>query len=197
MKLSNIEQLRNLIKNHKSNVIEGYVCLGYGMSIGFDSRFDLDPKHIYRCNDDNRMSYNWAGSDPEALYYVKQDIYDQYIADPSFSNTIEDAMSLMGKYVSFTDDNGKDHELLVTEWTVFQKSHGPLTNKVIEKYGYSVNVGGKTFNTPVASVTLSPSKSLEISKDYTAKITKGKVEVGCQTIDIETVRKIIELHDSL
>lgn len=39
--------------------------------------------------------------------------------------------------------------------------------------------------------------SIKLTDSYDAVIEKGVVKVGCQTIPIDTVRRIIELHDQL
>lgn len=51
---------------------------------------------------------------------------------------------------------------------------------------------------PLSRITVLPkSHELKISDDYTARITKDNVIIGCQTIPIEIVRELVKLADSL
>ena len=65
---------------------------------------------------------------------------------------------------------------------------------------YCVVLTGRSMEDPYDTLTLEEivvSKELELNSEYTATITKGKVQVGCQTFDIEKVRELIKLHDEI
>lgn len=140
---------------------------------------------VYVSNPDGYISGAWNSSRFEII--------------ETFPHTIEAAKSLIGKNVTFEMD-GQTYIFKVNSWEVYKKSSrtGPHTLKFMEENNidYSINVVG-TFNVPVPTVTLVESATLKISDDYEAVIIPGKVKVGCQIIPIETVRKIIELHDKL
>ena len=202
MKLTNIERLKTLIKDSIHHPVrEGYVCIGYGSNNNsLRNVYGIEPQGIYAWAYEGYMDNGYNGSDSKRVYYITENLYNNHVLR-SLSNSIEQAIALKGKTVSYIDGHGKEHVFVVDTWDVVQHQtlEGINTNKVIDADGYSVNVhfDNHRFSAPVCILTVVETATLKITEDYEAVISKGKVQVGCQTIDIETVRKIIELHDKL
>tara|TARA_R110002167_G_scaffold98020_1_gene258226 strand:- start:6688 stop:7332 length:645 start_codon:yes stop_codon:yes gene_type:complete len=81
--------------------------------------------------------------------------------------------------------------------TVQSKNAWGSMEKELEKNGeFAVGVSGKGFFIPLSYIKLAPKfQSLKLNDEYTARIYGDKVVVGCQTFDIDTIKKLAKVVD--
>ncbi len=203
MKQSLIQELRSLVQSNTQNGRrKGYVCIGYGSrSCPLSTKFGISETEVFSFYG-GVFSGGYSGEDRGRLYYIKESIFS-HLTGKNFSNSKADAESLLGKTVGWYNSNGKLRTFKVERFKVFtiQDLNGPKTSDVVERDGYCFCVGMKSTGpescVPVELVHVVKAGEVILKQNYTAKITPGQIEVGCQTFDIEQVREIIRIHDSL
>jgi hypothetical protein len=118
------------------------------------------------------------------------------VAQPDYLAQFKEAQALIGKTVegsSYTGFLVKSVELYLSG-----RPSSVLVENYLNDHDFCVVLKNNFRSVPFEGAKIvNDFKELKISDDYTAKIYKDKVEVGCQTIPISTVEEIIKLANSL
>lgn len=121
-------------------------------------------------------------------------------SEPDYLEQFREATKLIGKKVSY-DNMGTSH-MKVNNVVLISKESKTHKSGFVEKYldthEFCVVCIDGYVSIPFEKVTPEEEyKELKISDEYTAKVYEDKVEVGCQTIPLDTVKELIKLAESI
>lgn len=181
-----------------------FVCVGRGNGRGYiTSKLDIPSSELYSHNPNGDFESGYAGSASDHVYYITQELFKKLTTvAPEFKNCIDDALKLMGKTLGY-NNNGVTEIFVADEWVVVNNKTpnvGNETMAVVDADGFSVNIGNRSnFGkmVPISKVFVVKTTKLKLNSQYDAIISKNQVAVGCQTFNIEKIREILKLHDSL
>lgn len=109
-------------------------------------------------------------------------------------NDFEFALTLVGE--SFKIDGKTVNVKAVSVWNKYYPSNNPTINKIVKDFGYCVVLDDGNDVYALTQYNAIDNK-VQISDDYTAVIEGDDVVVGCQTISIDKVKEILEIHKQL
>lgn len=183
MKLEQLQTLYNLIaKYEKKDWIfkKGTTLLGYPISITY--QIDNYLRYGYVDVSIDEIQYNKATGkfvtelerttgcdihDFDLVIEAKDEVYDEVEAEFEAYNRSKLSAELRTYIIDVFYTNGK-----LNTWKTVSKNYNPDQKNA--------------------------STTIRISSDYNAVITKGQpVAVGCQRINIDIIRKIVEAYDAL
>lgn len=149
----------------------------------------------------NPKGYQIEDHDGDSEIYLTDDDDDENWWEESqfrlaAQNDFNHAFSLIGKTVLF---EGKKFNISsVSVWSKFYPTSDKGILKVIKEHGYCVMVEDEVRDlaVPFAEVSLT-GNVIKLSDEYNAVIEGDNVIVGCQTIPITTIQKILDLHKTL
>jgi hypothetical protein len=213
MKLTNIETLRERIEYHKNYMPTpyGYVPIGYGGRGNNDlhSHYNIPEKDLScylgapnTIAIGSAFENNKMGNEPTAMYFVTKAFYDEHIKYDkplTMIEQIEKAQGLIGKQM-FGRKYGK--VFTVDSMRLFNNKHGvptwlvPADTEYLKKHGFLVIVENASdyANVDIQEVI---NNVVKLNDDYDAIIVGNIVKVGCQSIHIDKVKEILNIHNKL
>lgn len=145
-------------------------------------------------NDEWEYYVNGATAGFDSYHYVELEA----ITRPSLEDQIDLAKEMVGKKYSW---NG-GREVTIKSWHVTNspshKNHGGLVVDEVLEFGVSVylltneNSQFPVLNKDLVEYVAPLYKEVRINASYSAKVYKDKIEVGCQTFDIDILEDLIK-----
>ncbi len=203
MQLKNIGLLRGLIFSH-SHIIRDknpdMICIGCGgRNPNLVSNFGIPAQELYQYDHHGQFCKGFYGTTHDELYFITRAFFDNYVKEAkiTMSSAVAKGESLIGKNVQ------GDRRLFEVETVNLYNKRSIVpcwfpkwARDIINDRGWVVLVENKIDYANVDEAT-EIVNSIQLNETYTAVVEGNVVKVGCQTFDIEQVREIIRIHDSL
>jgi len=118
----------------------------------------------------------------------------------SLGEQVELAQSFIGKRLREKGKNQRmncdEVQVCLIKDQVLKRSN--ICYEYFEKHGFCVAILSGSSSQPVVNFELWPEyETIELTKDYSAVVTKDEIVVGCQTIPMDKVREILKIADNL
>lgn len=148
--------------------------------------------------DMNSGSTGWTTELGERAYNGNNIIitFEEAMGNPTMQSQIELAKSCLGKTVLYENSVKFKVETIEVVFNTTERTLSGDEQEVLKKQGFVVSLLGQTRAVSVTSVTLEPDcYELKLNEEYTAKVYKDKVVVGCQTFSRKLVQELCGLFD--